>query len=374
MRASVNRHFSDTSYEILGHNLGLNTSTLHNWDFTNPNSTNACSLRFKVLSTASSLTISWFYGGGLSPWTSPTVTPAGATEVFHGTTYNVFYVDFTVGQTWLSGPSGQVPPGVKFHVGVSFVETDPIVVKDTILYDCSMTVMPLQPRIFGYDTGSMDISGGDFMLRFFNPESDRPLLLRNLVVMQVPRMIDIETMLTGMEPMGRGGMPINVISTFNIQGDLEVMEVLDICVANLMDQRHVDRTYTAKDCEPGYYPPRDGTGAADVNEGEIVYCPEGTALSLFPSTYVYVIADVIDPFAIFWDPQREMYVTGPQETRIFYQFSGFVPDFNENGIDDLLDIRNGNAIDENSNGIPDEVENELIQAGTTVVNPRNWLR
>jgi len=33
-----------------------------------------------------------------------------------------------------------------------------------------------------------------------------------------------------------------------------------------------------------------------------------------------------------------------------------VPDFNENGIDDLIDIREGTSTDKNGNGIPDEVD------------------
>ena len=32
------------------------------------------------------------------------------------------------------------------------------------------------------------------------------------------------------------------------------------------------------------------------------------------------------------------------------------PDFNDNGVDDLLDIRNGTSEDDNGNGIPDEAE------------------
>jgi len=121
-------------------------------------------------------------------------------------------------------------------------------------------------------------------------------------------------------------------------------------LSNLADPRHVDITYDATGCKRGFNPP------VDVNIGEIEYCPEGTALSLFPATAVYIMALVVDPDAEYFDPDRGEMVSGPLGSWVFYQFAGFVPDYNENGIDDLLDIRDGKSRDENRNGVPDEAE------------------
>lgn len=370
MRASIDRHFSDTSYEILGHNLGLNSNTIYNWDFTNPNSTTACSLKFKILSTSPTLTVSWYYTGSSSPWIDPGVTDAGTTEDFHGTTYNVYYVDFTTGQAWSGGPSGQVPPGVNFHIGASFVEDYDVIVKETTLYDCSAVVLPLQPRIFGYDTGFLDVATGDFGFTVFNPDPRRPLILRDLQVRQVPRMIDIETMLTGRTPLGRRAEPINVISSFNVDEDIEVKDNVEIRLANLTDKRNVDLTYNDSRTTIGVNPPLDGSGVFDQNKGELIYPRKGTALSLFPSTYVYIIAEVIDPEAYYWDPNLKKFVTGPLKSKIFYQFSGVVPDLNNNGVDDLLDIRNGIAVDNNKNGVPDDAEENLLKSNNSKISLR----
>lgn len=359
-RASLNRHFGDIEYSILAHNLGLSIKTLHNWDFINPNDENACSLRIKILSTATSLTINWFYDGIMSPWTNPTITPAGFTEVYHGTTYNVFYLDFSDPHAW--GPNqtpGVVPPATTFHVGATFSQTNPVIVKEATLYDChNGDELPLHPRLSGYDNGSIDFASGDLRVRFFNARADNPLILRNLTVMRVPRMININTMMANQRPMDMFDMPINVISTTRYDQDIILKDQVQVRVANLTDRRFVDNTYTSsRDCTIGFIPPMDGT--MDVSEGEIDYCMNGTALSLFPSSYIYVTATVVDPEAYYWNPKEKRFVHGPLENQIFFQISGFVPDFNENGIDDLLDIRNETSTDKNKNGIPDEVEEKL---------------
>jgi hypothetical protein len=98
------------------------------------------------------------------------------------------------------------------------------------------------------------------------------------------------------------------------------------------------------------------SGAGDTATGEVSYCHKGTALSLFPATYTYVTATVVEPNAKQWDPQQNKFVYGPLESRVFYQFAGMVPDFNRNGVDDLLDIRTGASRDRNVNGVPDEAE------------------
>ncbi|HJX26810.1 MAG TPA: hypothetical protein VJ885_02775, partial [Thermoanaerobaculia bacterium] len=88
------------------------------------------------------------------------------------------------------------------------------------------------------------------------------------------------------------------------------------------------------------------------------YCHKGNALSLFPATYTYMVAKVVDPNALHWDVKLGEFVTGPLETVIYYQLAGFVPDFNRNGTDDLIDIRTGTSLDSDHNGVPDEVRIE----------------
>lgn len=105
---------------------------------------------------------------------------------------------------------------------------------------------------------------------------------------------------------------------------------------------------------------------------EIDYCPDGWALSLFPSTYVYLVATVVDPNAKYWDKAQAKYVTGPLRSKVFHQFSGILPDFNRNGIDDLIDIRTQTAPDNNKNGIVDSAETGNQQPPNGGSNLRWW--
>jgi hypothetical protein len=351
LRASLDRHFSDTAYEILGANLGLTIKTLYNWDFVNPNDADAHALQLEILSEANALTIGWSYEGSLSPWTSPTISTTGATENFQGTTYNVFELNFTTSKSWTGGSNGVVPPGIKFHVGASFTEPDAIIVRDTTLFDSGDNELPLAPRLFGYDAGTLDMATGDFEITFYNLDVAQPLILRELEISRVPRMMDINSMVENTTQVDRTGIPVTKTTSCQWVKEMEIEDQLSISIARLTDERTVDFIYEPEDCEPGVIP-----GSSDTDRGELVYCPDGNALSLFPSTYIYVTATVVDPEATYWDPVQGEFIEGPLESKIFYQFSGFKPDLNNNGVDDLIDIRTGTSVDENDNGIPDEVE------------------
>jgi len=365
IRAGVDRHFSDTSYEILGHNVGLSINTVYNWDFTNPNSSDAHSLVITILSQSSTLTLDWFYTGDRSPWKNPTVTKlVGTTKTFQGTTYNnVYELTFSTATSWCCGSNGVVPPGQEFHIGASFQESDPIVVYETTLKDNAGNDLPLHPRTVGFDNGSTDMGTGDFELLIFNPNPDEgDLIIQDLRFVFLPRLLHINSMVADAERLQdyRGievlpylpdklYLPMSLLSPRN---QIEIGDQTSITLANLTNPRHVDITYDATGCERGFIPP------ADVEAGEIEYCPDGTALSLFPATTVYVVANVVDPNAKYFDPAVGDIVTGPLESKVFYQFTGFVPDFNNNGVDDLIDIREGVSVDENNNGVPDEAEGE----------------
>lgn len=355
IRAGVNRHFSNTSYGILAHNIGLNLKTLHNWDFVNPNATDAHSLKLTILSTASSLSLGWFYNGTLSPWTNPTVTATGGTQTFQGTTYNVHEVVFSTDKGWSGGPDGVAPPAVKFHVGATFVETDPIIVFDVELRDSGGAALALKPRLFGYDTGAADLASGDFTLTFFNPDPSDPLIIQDLQLWYLPRLAHIDSMMTGTEPFDFEHDRMTGITRperYAFKG-IELKDRVSIPLARLTDKRQIDIAYDPTNCKRGVVA---NARRGDALKGEIEYCQEGTSLSLFPATSVYLIATVVDPDAQVWDPVRKRYVKRALATKVFYQFAGEVPDFNRNGVDDLLDIRSGKSPDKNRNGVPDEAE------------------
>lgn len=360
IRAGRNRHFSDREYETLAHAVGLNAKTLWNWDFVNPNSTNANRLVLKILSTAPNLTIAWSYNGSLSPWASPTITNTGVSESFQGTTYNVYRLEFSTPQSWTGGAGGIAPPGVKFHVGASFTQSDPIIVAEAKLFN-GATALSLFPRTFGFDAGAVDMASGDFNIRIFNLQPALgPLILRRLELVRAPRMIDIEAMLAGARLRGLNKVPISAQPEILVGKEQLIRESLLVRIGNLAGQRTLDITYGPEDCPKGSVGQKQKrpnlSGPGDSNRGEVKYCRTGTDLSLFPATYSYLIATVVDPKAKVWNSKLKRFVTKPLEVKTFYQIAGFKPDFNRNDIDDLLDIRSKKSMDRNRNGIPDEAE------------------
>jgi len=369
MRASRDRHFSDTSYEILGHNVGLNVQTVHNWDFINPNDTSANKLRIKLLSTASSLTVSWAYTGSMSPWSTPSVADSGTNVTFQGTSYNIFNLDFDTAQSWSGPTAGVIGAGEEFHVGVSFSGGGSVIVYETELFS-GATTLALSPRLPGYDVGTADMATGDFAIAFFNATPDAgDLIIQNLVVRRVPRMIDINTMIDNARATDIRGIPVRERAGGRDFQTMRVKDQLKVAIANLSDDRTVDIIYGPEDCPKGsigYDPDSESGGwgqtifrgsAGDISgPQELKYCLKGNALSLFPSTYSYITATVIDPNARYWDKDIGEFVDGLLQSKIFYQVAGFVPDFNNNGVDDLIDIRTGTARDDNGNGVPDVAE------------------
>ncbi len=363
------RHFSDTSFEALAHNLGLNTKTLSNWDFSNPNDSNATGLEIRLLSTASTLSLTRVYNGSLSPWTNPSLTKQTGTQSFRGTTYNIFDLVFTTGKTWSNGSSGIVPAGVKFHVGAG-------VDADAVVYDVTLTDsggdMDLHPRMFGYGFGladdTDDAPAGTGFIRFFAAEDDEnALLIEDVVVRFLPQPVSLAQMVEGGELIAENGQSVEPFSrrglirdehqgiTDRVRQD-EVGTVLTLPIAHLTDRRHLDLTIepTAVCDEDNRTRPLANTGPSDrVGPGEEDYCDAGDYLSLFPATNVYVTATVVDPNARFFDPIAGTFVNGRLESKLFAQFAGVIPDFNENGRDDYLDIRDGDATDANGDGIPD---------------------
>lgn len=363
------RHFSDLSFETLAHNLGLNTKTLSNWDFSNPNGTAATGLRIRLLSTAGSLSLTWVYGGGLSPWTNPTLTKQPGTQSFRGTSYNVYDLVFSIGQSWSGGASGVVPPGAKFHVGAGV--NAGVVVYDVILTDGGGD-MDLHPRMFGYGFGLTDDAPAGFgVVRFFANEEDAgDLLLEDVQVRFLPRPVSLEQMVEGGGLIAEDGFPVQPFSRSRLAcrtdhsiadrvERVEIDETYTLPIAHLTDRRHLDITIprSAVCDENNRTIPQPAGGPSDhPGPAEEQYCSAGDYISLFPATSVYVTAKVVDPAARYFDPTAGSFVVGRLESTLFVQFAGVVPDFNRNGRDDYLEIRDGEVPDENGNGIPDGSE------------------
>jgi len=377
-RAGFRRHFSDVTTSILASNVGLSVETIHNWDFTNPNSAAASALQFDVLSTSLTLTPSWTYLGSLSPWTTPTVSSAGTT-VFKGTTYNRYQVRFSNPQAWANGTPGNVAGGVQFHVGVAFSEADytvpdAVIVVAVRLLDSGLSPLTLQPRMVGYDTGALDASDGTYRLNLFNADNvARPLIVQNLTVTELPMVASIDSMVRGSGPQTRNGEAIPGWRTSRplCEGKNRAAAATEGCPVRLTEEaqsvtvaklgrgRNVVQVYNGNCGGLNRKGPADRSKAPDVN-----LCPtSGVNIDLFPATTLYVTATIIDPSAKHWDPVQKIFVTGPLESHLFYQIGGRHPDLNRNGIDDFIDILQGKSKDTNGDGVPDEVQHCLKQLG-----------
>jgi hypothetical protein len=364
-RVGFRRHFSDVTFGLLAANAGLSVQTVHNWDYTNPNSVDARQLRMEILSTQAALTLGWFYNGLRSPWINPTVTPLAGTVTFKGTTYNRFNITWSTGQAWSNNevapfePSGVVGPGKNFHIGAEFVGVDfntpdPIIVRDVTLLDGSGTALTLHPRMVGYDAGNLDARDGVFRLRLFNADGGAPLQVKNIVVQELPRVLAIESMLTGKPMRTWEGLPVNPWRrrTFS---DATVADEHVLDLARLEDKRNIFINYDQQRPRPGttvsHAAGADSRVAPEVND-----VAHGIAVGLFPATTVYVTLTVVDPDAEHWDVAQGRIVRGPVESKLFYQLRGVRPDLNHNGKDDAIDIATGTSEDGNQNGVVDEVE------------------
>ena len=114
-----------------------------------------------------------------------------------------------------------------------------------------------------------------------------------------------------------------------LQQTIESGDEIKIDAARLSQKRHLFKQLTKSDC------------ARPVG-----YCrADRFLIDLFPATTMYITATVVDTGGQFWDPGKRRLVTGPVESRLFYQIAGRRPDLNRNGIDDLIDIQRGTSSD-----------------------------
>ncbi|GGY07063.1 hypothetical protein GCM10007160_38200 [Litchfieldella qijiaojingensis] len=350
------RHFSDTSFEVLAANIGLFEQTVSNWDFINPNDGSADGFRITVLVLPSDGAPSKasMYTGGLSPWSDVDISDDGS-ETFKGTNYNRYTIDFISPKSWNNGPDGQVPAGEEFHVGVGL--TTDYLVRDTSLSSGGST-LELNPRVVGYTTGgSFDPGSGDFHVTFTNPQPEEgPLVLSDFRIRYIPRTIDINEMVPGGKLQGIDGLPVEPWDVRETEQEtFQVVDTTDVTVGNLAEDRAVNYIHELDpQCERGI------TGPPPIGDIDapfaIEYCPEGHVLGLFPATRVYFEATLTDPEARYFDKDLQRFVEGPLKSRIFVQLPGVKPDLNDNGIDDAIDIDTGECEDVNRNGVCDNVE------------------
>ncbi len=350
------RHFSDTSFEILAANIGLYQQTVSNWDFINPNNSTADGLQITILVLPSAGTPSKtsMYTGGLSPWGNVSISADGS-EIFKGTMYNRFNIDFTSPKGWNNGGNGQVPAGEEFHVGVGLDKN--YIVRNTAL-SAGGSPLELNPRVVGFTTGgSFDPATGNFHVTFSNAQPEKgPLMLSDFIIRQVPRTVAIDQMVTGGKLVGDDGLPVKPWKVLGGDtGPVVVADTADVTLGNLAEKRAVDQVVKSDPaCKRGIVrPPPIGDIAAPAY---IEYCPEGHVLGLFPSTRVYVEATQTDPNALYFDRKLQTFVQGPLKTQVFFQLPGVKPDLNENGVDDSIDIETGACGDENKNGVCDDAE------------------
>lgn len=367
-RANQVRHFSDTNLEVLAHDIGLNTKMVSNWDFTNPNDVPATRLTMRVLTLLPSLQIATVFDGGLSPWAAPSLTLLPNSVMFQGKPHFDWELQWEVDKSWDNGPPGEVPPGRAFHVGVGL--DGPHVLRSVVLGD-DAGPLALQPRMVGYSSGSSS-SLSNFQIVLWELDdsmASEDFTVSDMKVDFLPRGLSIDSMMvdTGMfsalglpvEPFsrqpGRSERPGEVVSQLS---DLPLDDFpVAVTVARASDLRHVDVTHDATGCEPGIVGEEGGFTSWEADaEVEVVYCPQGTSLSLFPATYTYAVLTLVDPEAYHWDAAAGGFVTGPLESRLFVQFAGTVPDANGNGVDDLLDVRSGTSRDGDGDGVPDEAQ------------------
>lgn len=315
------RHFSDHEYSILAGNIGLAMDTMWSWDLTNPNAggtPNAAKLRMEFLSVKPSLLLSWAYSGDAGPWVRPVLTGPLGERQFNNKTYNVYRIEWSTGRSWSGGPPGQVPNGKKFHVGVTFssvsgTDPDATIITDVTLLDASNNALPQQPHWMGFDSATLDPNTGFLNLRFFNP-LDRPLILRDVVVRDLPRVMSVDAMIPNeairdyswrkVPPWEQGTR--RPLSQQTVAGGGEI----SVRVASVPQTPHIYRRLTERDCPP-----------TDSGFGRL--CRPGTVLiDLFPATAMYIRATVVDPQGRLPNDGQKRAGTRSVESELYFQIAG----------------------------------------------------
>jgi hypothetical protein len=238
---------------------------------------------------------------------------------------------------------------------VDFTTPDPIIITQVTLFDGSNSALALHPRHLGYDSGTIGTADGVLNIHFFNFAA-APLLLRNVVVQDLPRVMSLNAMVVGGKMEDPYGLPFQPFPGGIRKVELSPAPIgrgqsLAVPVAKLSQRRYIDEVITEKDCYT-----EDRLKGRDTSR-----CIPGRSISLFPATTTFITAQVVDPSAKYWDSSKRQYVIGPLTSTLFFQIEGRHPDLNKNGVDDYIDIASGRSKDENHDGVPDEVQGKPIK-------------
>ena len=324
---SAKRHFSDFETSALARHVGLAMDTMWTWDFTNPNMEAATKLHMELLSAEPALILSWPLEEASSPWIKPALSGPSGERVFKGKTYKVYQIEWSMANERSPTP-GRVAPGNGFQVGATFSrasKTGPeaVIVSNVTLYDENGQTLRGHPQWLGFDAGTIDRNSGNLNIRFFN-FLDRPLILRDVVVRDLPEFMSIKAMArnkpisdifdrkftpwttrrpvlqsTIAEMLKWEAMPLDNEGSWrrHLNYTIEPNEEFKVPVANSAQGRHISVQRHDSDCLP--------SRASDF----ALKCHSGiTVDDLFPATTMYITATIADPSGV--------------ESHIFYQVAG----------------------------------------------------
>jgi hypothetical protein len=161
----------------------------------------------------------------------------------------------------------------------------------------------------GYDNGALDMTSGDFILRFFSFGS--PLKLKDVTIHELPRKITLDSMQFGMPMKTWDGQPVVPWRSTKL-GDFDVTkDGVRLPIRNLFQEGH--NVFIVH----GRENPKDASASGTEENPDT---PGSISVDLFPSTTVYVTATVVDPSVHYKDAK-----TGEDkvaESLLFYQFAG----------------------------------------------------
>jgi hypothetical protein len=183
------------------------------------------------------------------------------------------------------------------------------------LFDASGNALPQHPRWMAFDAATFDRRTGQLSLRLHNI-LDRPLILRDVLVRDMPRIVSLDAMVADepisdisgrvFRPWANGTRRSLKQQMIAAGGDIRVV------VADTRKRPYVFRRPTERDCAP-----------IEISEYSEANCQPGkVVVDLFPATTMYITATIVDPKGQRWDPKTKRLFQGPIESRLYYQIAG----------------------------------------------------
>ena len=310
------RHFSNFETSVLARNIGLAMDTMWIWHLSNPNVEVAARLRIELEHTypgdespEKDLVLSWAFAGDTSPWVAPVLTALESRMVTVDkmtTTHTRYQIEWSRAQGWSGGAPGQVPQGKSFHVGATLSSSmrgapNDITITKVVLLDANGAALQRQPPWMGFDTGRFNDKTRDLNIGFVN-SLERPMILRDVEVWDLPRVMSIDAMPSGQmfDVFKRRFKPWNQTARQPLAQPTTVQPgapPLNVPVANRKQGRHISVQRADDLC------------AESGSHGYGRRCQSGvTADDLFPATTVYMKAKIVDSEGLV--------------SQLFYQIAG----------------------------------------------------